>query len=840
MNANYFFKISLHKFVLLISLFSNITFWGCSTAAHLPHYTYFVAGDSTIDSLIIPGVYSDYTLLPNGWKLTPVGEHMNIGELPLNMIITKDEMYAIVSNSGTGEHSLSVVDIKNKKEVQRIVLDKTWRGLTFNLEENLLFASGSYDDLIYIFDFHSGKLSLRDTLILNKESANEKISVTGLCFFPNRNFLLVVSKGSNSFYVCDLSTKSVIKKINLNSECYDVIINHSQTRAFVSLWGDGAIAEIDLSNFELMRKIKVGDHPCELLLSKDDSRLFVTNANNNSTSVVDLSTHKESEKIISSLKADVPYGSTPNSLTFNSGESILIIANADNNHLALFDISEKNKTKSLGFIPTGWYPTSVKFLAKSNQIIVANGKGLASQANPEGPKPTEKDKYITDQFIGTLFKGVISIIDFPRKAQLSRLSEQVYSNTPYTNKNFNREIKQSVVPIEHDGTKSEKLKYVFYIIKENRTYDQVFGDITFGNGDSSLCLFPREVTPNQHRLAEEFVLFDNFYVDAEVSADGHNWSTAAYATDYVEKNWPTLYGKHAGSYDFEGGVPIASPSSGYIWDNVINNNLRFRNYGEFVERSKVNPNYYQARDEYLNDYTCSDFPGYDLSISDIVRFEKWSEDFDKLAEKDSLPHVSLLRLPNDHTAGTRAGSLTPKAYVAQNDYSLGLIIDKISKSKYWKETAIFVLEDDAQNGSDHVDAHRSILLVISPYVKRNFVDHTMYSTSSVLKTMELILGLPPMTQYDLSATPILDAFTDNPNFTSYSVIEPLINIEEKNSADAYGSARSEELNLSKEDAIPDIEFNEIIWKSIKGVDSEMPAPVRSAFVKIISNNKDDD
>jgi hypothetical protein len=440
------------------------------------------------------------------------------------------------------------------------------------------------------------------------------------------------------------------------------------------------------------------------------------------------------------------------------------------------------------------------------------------------------------EYIGKLFKGSISIIPSPQDEEFSDYAREVYRLSPSENV---IKSEQLVVPALHIGAPSDSIKYVFYIIKENRTYDQVYGDIPEGNGDSSLCIFPETVTPNQHKLVKEYTLFDNFYCDAEVSADGHNWSTAAYATDYVEKNWPVLYGRNGGEYDFEGGVPIASPSSGYIWDAVLRAGLTYRNYGEFVERVKVDSTFrYVARDNYMRPYNCEDYPGFDLNISDLRRVEKWAAEFDEFERSGNLPNLSLLRLPNDHTVGTRKGSLTPTAFVAQNDYALGLIVERISQSKFWKQSIIFVVEDDAQNGADHVDAHRSCLLVISPYVKSHYVDHTLYSSSSVLKTIELILGLNPMTQFDLFANPIVMCFQNQANVNSFKAEIPRVDIEAKNITDNYDSKKCEEFDLTREDAIPDIEFNEIIWRSVKGEDSQMPAPVRSAFVTII--NEDDD
>ena len=813
-----------NKFILFF--FCLIFFSGCS----------IYDANRIGDKIILPGKFEDYTLLPNGWKLTPAGEQVGIGELPLNLIITKDEKYALTSNSGTKENSISIVDLTSQKEVQRMNVNKTWRGMVFNDDDSKLYLSGGNNNLIYVYDFDSGHLSLSDSIIIGKPFPDEKISISGIDYLKRKNILLAVSKMSNSLYICNTEKKKIIKTLKFEGECYDVKINHAGTYAYISLWSKASIVEINLSTFSLTNIIEVGDHPSEILISKNDERLFTANANNNSVSVVDLKIKKETEKIISSLGPNAPYGSTPNAICSNKDDSVLIVANADNNYLALFDISEKDKSKIIGFIPVGWYPTSVKSL-NSNKIIVANGKGLSSLPNPDGPIPTKKQKDINVEYIGSLFKGTLSIIDYPDIKALQSLSQKVYTNTPYNRKanSVDTFTRQNVIPLTFDAKGSEKLKHIFYIIKENRTYDQVFGDIAQGNGDSSICIFGRKITPNEHELVNTFTLFDNFYCDAEVSADGHNWSMAAYATDYVEKTWPTYYGRRGGFYDFEGGSEIASPSSGYIWNEIIKKNLSIRNYGEFVQVADSNKHTYMSKEEDLNKYTCPDYPGFDLNISDLYRYKIWEKEFNEFTSNNSLPAFNLIRLPNDHTMGTAKGSLTPQAYVAQNDFALGLMVDKISKSEFWKTSIIFVLEDDAQNGSDHVDAHRSTLLIISPYIKRNFVDHDMYSTSSVLKTIELILGLNPMTQFDLSANPILAPITSQPDYGTYNSIKPLINIENKNSDEAYGSKRSNEFDFTREDDIPDVELNEIIWKSIKGKNSKMPAPVRSAFVNVVEN-----
>ena len=798
-------------------------------------------GFSQLQKLQLPGKHKGYTLLPNGWKLTPAGTQIPIGELPLNMVVTKDEHYAITSNSGMGVNSLSVIDLTTKKEVQRLIVHNTWLGIAFGKNDKTLYVSGGNDNKILVYNFQDGHLNPAGNIKVGERYPKGKISITGLAYWKKKNRLLIVSKQSNALYEINLKKKSIVKTVPMPGKCYNIVINHAQNTAYVSLWGKAAVVEINLKDFSIGHVYPTGDHPNQMVITHDDSRLFVANANNNSVSVLDLKNQKISETLYSALLPNLPYGSTPNAVALANNDQKLLVANADNNYLAVFDISKKGHAKNLGFIPAGWYPTAVRDLPVSKRIVVANGKGNSSRANPNGPVPTKKKpKNWKENYTGTMFNGSLSVISFPNPEKLASYSKQVYQNTPFTHKNKGAN-RQHIIPQSHNTKGSPKIKHVFYIIRENRSYDQVLGDVAEGNGDTSLCLFGRRITPNAHQLVKDFTLYDNFYVDAEISADGHNWSTAAYATDFVEKLWPVNYSHRGQPYEFEGGFPIAAPSSGYIWNNVMNHHKSFRDYGEFVEFQKKdkNGNYIPA-DVDLDTVTCLKYSGFNLSISDLTRYNSWENDFDSLLKINKVPALSLLRLPNDHCWGTRAGKLTPRAYVAENDFALGKMVDKISHSPIWKESIIYVVEDDAQNGPDHVDAHRSVLLVIGPYVKRHFVDHTLYTTSGVLKTMELILGLPPMTQYDLSANPILHSMTDSADFSPYTVIAPKININQKNKKSAYGARLSKKLNFKHADAIPDGEYNKILWKAIKGKEAIVPAPVHSAFVRETKAEPDDD
>ena len=567
-------------------------------------------------------------------------------------------------------------------------------------------------------------------------------------------------------------------------------------------------------------------------MTKNGKFIFVANANDNSVSVINLENRKVIESLNTALYPNSLYGSTPNSVALSEDDKSLYIANADNNCLSVFDVTKPGFSKSKGFIPTGWYPTSVRVV--KGKIFVANGKGFSSMANPFGPNPTSKSqtisyqkgdstKTVKMQYIGGLFKGTLSIINTPNEETLAYYSKLVYENTPYHKEKELATQGEVGNPIPLKVGDPSPIKYVFYIIKENRTYDQVLGDLPEGNGDISLVLFGNYYTPNQHKLVKDFVLLDNFYVDAEVSADGHSWSTGAYATDYLEKTWPTSYGGRGGGYDAEGARAVANNKE-FIWDLCKKHNVSYRSYGEFIYNEKPNI-------PALKEHFCTRYTSWDLSVRDTTRFNQWKQDFDSLMAIGQVPQFSTVRFGNDHTEGLRRGKPTPFAHVADNDLAVGMFIDYLSHSPIWKESVVLIVEDDAQNGPDHVDAHRSTAYIAGGYVKRHFVDHTMYSTSSMLRTIELILGLSPMSQYDAAATPLWRCFMQTPNETSFTFIPSNVNMDDKNIAINYWQQKSEELDLTEADRAPDDDFSKIIWYAVKGINAEYPAIRRSAFVK---------
>jgi YVTN family beta-propeller protein len=782
--------------------------------------------------------------LPNGWSLSPAGTALHLSsDLPLNIAISPSKKYAAITDNGNGQEGIELIDINAKKLLSFTKMKAAWVGLQFSNDNKYLYASAANQNMILRFKVNNEQLIIKDSIVLGKKWPN-KIGITGIALDDAHSRLFVVTKENNSLYVCNIKNKKIIQQIPLSAEAYTCLLNPEKTRLYISLWGGNKVMIYDVKKAEITDSIATESHPNDMVFTKEGNFLFVANANSNSVSVIDTKKQKVIETLSASLFPDALTGSTTNSVALSSDEKTLYIANADNNCLTVFNVSNPGSSRSLGFIPTGWYPTCVRVVG--NSLLITNGKGFESIANPYGPQPDNKkiktpyQKEITSianqpvQYIGSLFKGSLSFIPIPTMNELEKYSKQVYKNTPYNKNKEALAAGEFGNPIPQKVGASSPIKYVFYVIKENRTYDQVLGDMKEGNGDSSLCLFGEKITPNLHALARNFVLLDNFYDDAEVSADGHNWSTAAYATDYVEKTWPTNYSGRGGTYDYEGTREIAYPAKGFIWDYCKRAGISYRNYGEFVHDGKepILPS--------IVDHFCPGFPDFDLSIQDVYREKIWEHDFDSLLANNALPKFSTLRYPDDHTSGMRKGAYSPYAAAADNDLAVGRFIEHISNSSIWKESAIFIVEDDAQNGPDHVDAHRSTAYLIGPYVKRNFVDHTMYSTSGLLRTIELILGLPPMSQYDVAAMPLFRSFTATPDFTSYTTIPANVDIEERNTAWNKLAKESAKFNLAVEDAAPDVPFNEVIWKSIKGENSVMPTPRHSAFLKLQEKIDDDD
>jgi len=782
------------------------------------------------------------TLLPNGWRIAPAGKNVMMGDLPLNMVLSPDGRFIVITNNGWTKPTLDVFDTKNEAIVgRRMPLDNAWLGLAWSSDGKRLYAAGAAENSIYEFTWAKGGLTGAGRIAIGqpeRRTGGEFLNagfVGGLAAAPDGKTLYAIQVFGQALSAVDLEARKESKKVGLPAEPYTTVVSGDGRTVFVSIWGGSRVLMFAGDTLAPLGEIAVGPHPNAMLLSKDGTRLFVACANTNAVYVIDVAARAAREQISVALYPNAPVGSTPNALALSPDGETLLVANADNNTVAVVDIAKPGASEVEGWVPVGWYPTSVMFSRDGSKFFVLNGKGITSEPNVRGPQPggIQED----GQYTGNMFQGTLAIVPTPDRAALAAMTRRVLALTPYKEATRLAPADAPVGnPIPRRVGGSSPIKHVFYVIRENRTYDQVLGDLARGNGDPSLTLFGEDVTPNAHAIARDFTLFDNFYVDAEVSYDGHAFSMGAYATDVVEKLWPTNYGGRGTPYLSEGGFNIrdqygnfSAPPQGYIWDFAKRARVSVRSYGEFASWTRPG-GAVRADVPGLEGLVHPGFPPFDLSIQDQRRADIWLEEFQKFERDLTLPQLSIIRIGNDHTRGSTRDAWTPRAMVADNDLALGRIVEAISHSRYWKESAIFVLEDDAQNGPDHVDAHRSILLAISPFSRRRSVDSTLYSTTAVLRTMELILGLPPMSQYDAAATPMYKAFQPVPDLTPYSKRPARISLDEKNDWSAPGALASARMNFHDADRTPELELNQIIWQSIRGAGSMMPPPRRTGFV----------
>ena len=781
--------------------------------------------------------------LPNGWSLSPAGVSVAVGDLPLNLVLSPNGKQAAVTNNGFGTHSIQLIDLVRHKVLYTRELHSAWLGLKFSADGSNLFASAGNDNRIYKFAVDSNKLRLKDSIVLGAKWP-EKICPTGLDLDNKMGRLYVVTKEDNALYIVNLrgrhdSGRYPFVRVPLSAEAYTCLLSPDNSMLYISIWGGAKVMLYDTRTGAFSDSLSVGRNPNDMCLSRNGKYLFVANSVDNTVSVIDVKGRRVICTLNTALFPNAPSGSTTNSVALSADDQTLYSANADNNCVAVFDVAQPEKISGKGFIPTGWYPTCVRTHAR--ELLVLNGKGMSSKANPAGPQPKNNSGQAqykagnkkNEQYIGGLFTGTLSFIPVPGEKKLAEYSGMVYKNTPYTKSKETISDGEPGNPIPTKVGAASPIKHVFYIIKENRTYDQVLADMPQGNGDTSLLLFGRPVTPNLHAIADQFVLLDNFYVDAEVSADGHNWSTASYANDFVEKTWPTNYSGRGGTYDYAANKKVALPKNGFLWDYALRAGLSVRDYGEFTDDDGT---------VYLPDLQktmCPAYPGWNLSIRDTFREHIWEHDFDSIVRTGSVPVLNFVYFPSDHTAGLSKKNRTPFAYVADNDLAVGLFLEHLSRSPVWKDCAVFILEDDAQNGPDHVDAHRSTAYVAGPFVKRHFADHTMYSTTGMLRTIELILGLPPMSQYDAAATPMFRSFTTVRDTTAFIHLPATVDLDGMNIAASHMSAVSDEFDLSHADRVPDDVLSEVLWFAAKN-NYQCPAPRHAAFVKVAAAKDDDD
>jgi YVTN family beta-propeller protein len=787
-------------------------------------------------------------LLPNGWHLTPAGTHIVTPDLPLNIIPLAGGTRAVVATSGFNKHQLAVVDLAAGKVLAETTALQSWYGLAIDPAGQKLWWSGGGGNMIHTFDLAAGTLirTGKPEPDIRKMSKAEKAEMTGfvsgLALVPKSATLYSLNIEFGEISAIDPATGATVRTGKVGGRPYDVLPARNGL-LYVSDWAGRQILTVDPADLRTIAHIPVGDHPNQIAAHPTDDRIFVACASSNAVSVIDTRRGVVTETISTSLFPRAPEGSTPDAVAVSPDGKTLYVANADNNCVAVIDVEKAGHSAVKGFIPTGWYPTAVAVTPDGKSILVGVGKGLQSKANPKFTPQQLKQKeddevksaarrILPYPYIGTTLSGAVSVVPVPDETRLKEYTAQVYRNCPYSDAQLTTAPHPEKTAIPTTVGDPSPIKHVIYIIKENRTYDQVFGDLKQGNGDPSLVMFGRSVTPNHHKLAGEFVLLDNLYCNGQVSRDGHPWSTAAYHTDYIARDWHLTYSQRRGVGE-EDAADLATPPSGYLWDACKRAGVSYRNYGEYGKRVSDGKGgaKFEGRVPGLVGHMA---PGYGLPpkpgerARDTHRVEQFLEEFRGYEKTGDLPRFIVMSLPEDHTTGTTPGTFTPAACVASNDLALGRLVEAVSASRFWKETAIFVIEDDAQNGPDHVDAHRTVGLVISPYTKRKAVDSTQYATVSMIRTMELILGLPPLSQYDAAARPMFASFTDKADLTPYTHVPAEIDLGAKNDRLAYGAERSSKMDFSDVDRVDDFELNEILWRAVKGPTAPLPPAVRRA------------
>ena len=744
--------------------------------------------------------------LATGVRLDPVGDAVELGSMPMGMALTPGGEKAAIVLSGWREQGLQIVDLKSRRVVQTLEQDAAFLGVTFSRDGNEIYVSGGNDDSIFDYSWDNGAAKFERKIVLGRPKADKTGSryPAGLAVSRAGNYLYVAENVGDSLAVVDLGTRQVVQRLRTDHYPYAVEVA-ANGKVYASAWGANTVAifkSLKDGRLKAAGTLTVGRHPSALISNTAGTRLFVALAGSDQIAVVDTKRKKVIETISDAAPQGPSEGSTPNALALSKDGSRLLVAEAENNAVAVFDVSEKvsatsaaTKARLAGRIPTDWYPTAL--VNNGGQLVVLSGKGHGSHANPDGPIPgeplTRRTGYDLGQLNGTL-----------------RLVSNDFSSTQLAE--YSRRVSEANGWGEQRQTKTyPPFKHVIYIIKENRTYDQVFGDLTQGDGDPSLVFFGQTISPNHHELALRFGLFDRFFTNAEVSSQGHIWSTAAYVTDYDEKTVQSAYSDRRADIDDE---EIDEPGNGFIWNLAKKKGISFRDYGEMVHDPKEAGWAATERRGLAGNINMA-YPPFDPAVPDQVRADVWIADLKQFVQKNDMPQLQILHLPNDHTAGGKAGFHTPKALVADNDLALGRIVQALSESPFWKDTVMFVLEDDSQSGPDHMDSHRSPFFVISAYNRAGTI-HRFANTTDVVAAIEDILGLDRLSKYDYFSRSLADVFSDTPDLTAYRSVVPQFDMNEMNAPKSAAALMSEGLDFSAPDRVNDAKFNRILWRMIKG------------------------
>ena len=798
--------------------------------------------------------------VPTNQLLRPAGFQVYLPGRPVDLALTPDEKFLLVKNKS----DLDLIRLSDRTILQSLPYRQSgasFTGLAVSSDSRRVYVTDARDQIqIAELDEHR-ILRWTDPVILPGPPIGGEPVPGGLALDETENRIYVTLSRNNTLAVINLTDKSTVE-IPVGIAPYGVVCS-SPAKAYVSNWGgrqpevgepvyntsgskilvdpatgiasNGSVSVVDLDLLKQVKSIDVGLHPSEMVLSPDRQKLYVVCANSDVISVINTETDEVIETISVHLSKEIPFGSSPTDIAVSPDGKYLYVANGTENSICVIETGMP--AKIIGYVPSGWYPGSVILNDHGNILYVANIKGIGSR----NQLPQRKGFNSHDHL------GSVSIIPVPSGNELQRMTATVHENNSWAEMIGKLQKKPGggkKVPVPVLPGQGSVFRHVVYIIKENRTYDQVFGDMPQGDGDTSLVEFGKHVTPNHHLLAETFVLLDNFYCSGILSADGHQWTDEAFVTDYLEKS----FGGFTRSYPYDGDDALAYASSGFIWDNALKHGLTFRDYGEFVN-AVIDPgtatfsDIYQdfvngtgrisiraeANLEQLKPYLCPTFVGFPSKVPDVYRAAEFIKELNEFEKNGNFPDFIIMLLPNDHTSGTRPGMPTPQASVADNDFALGQIVEAISHSRFWKETCILVTEDDPQAGLDHIDGHRTVGLVISPYTKRGEVISTYYSQINMVRTIENILGLSPMNQLDLTAEPMSDCFTDKPDFTPYNAVKNNIPLDQLNpplqslaGEQLYWAKKSLEQDLDDVDRIDEDTFNRIIWHAVKGYNRPYP------------------
>ena len=732
--------------------------------------------------------------LPTGVRLDAVGDAVELGSMPLDIVPAHSGDKAVVVLSGWREQGIQIVDLKTRQVTQTLLQDGAFYGAAFSPDGNTFYVSGGNTDSIFVYAWRDGTATLANKFVLAKEKTSDGTGTSypaGIAVASNGKFIYVAENVGDRVAVINSATGEIVQSLPTDHYPYDVLLS-SDGHLFVSAWGGTTVSDFHVlpdGKLAELGGIEVGRHPSALAVA--GPRLYVALAGSDRVAIVDVRSRKVTGYLQDSAPGAPPEGSTPNAIAISNDQKQLFIAEADNNALAVFD---QASGKLLGRIPTDWYPTAI--LDTGLQLLIVSGKGYGTHANRDGPVPLTNwpqgnpRAYTLGQLNGSL--RVLPSTLTP--AQLTDFTQRVAVANNWQ--------------LSSSPRRYPPFKHVIYIIKENRTYDQLLGDLTEGDGDASLVYFPDiTITPNHHALARRFGLFDRFFVNAECSSQGHIWSTAAYVTDYGEKVIPSAYAGKRGDPD---GEDSDEPERGFLWTLAKTSGLTFRDYGEMV---KGNPGW-PVTQRGLGADVNPDYVPFDLVTQDQRRADVWIAEFQRFLQDGNMPQLEVVWLPMDHLTAARPGKCTPNACMADNDLALGRIVQALSESPHWKDTVIFVVEDDSQAGPDHVDSHRAPFYAISAYSRPGTVNRFI-NTTDVVAAIEDILGMGRLSKFDYFSRSLADIFASTPDLTPFDAITPKQNLSEKNPQNTAAARMSEELDLSSVDRVDDQVYNRILWTMLK-------------------------